>query len=311
LQAACKGTVVGQLEVLPEILGKFRQSEPPRPPDSRDTLRRMWFRSRLAVLSLLGVLGGCSLVLDFDATSSQPDTSGAAFCGKHTQAPTEFCDDFDGEALGMKWPLVEEMNGTARADATAFTSSPNSLLSTAAGVMPNSRVRGVGIITFSKLKDRSIGLRISFNMRVEQFDATPGAKNIAFDFLYGPNADFNQIVLNLVSTGSAVSVQVAENAQKVGDTTSQYQQYGPFTIKPTVGQWMKVEMDIDINQPVGLGNKLSVRLDGQNAVETQLAIPLKGDTPRMELGLGWVDATAATQPWAVRYDDFLVDSIGL
>ena len=281
---------------------------------SRGTLGGMWFRSRLAALGLLGLVGGCSLALDFDATSSQPATVGAAFCAKHTQPPMVFCDDFDGDALGVKWPMVEEVGGgTARTDAAASVSAPNSLLSSVTALAAGTpRVRGVGVVPFTKLKDAAVGLRISFSMRVDAFDATNGAKNIAFDFLYGPTSDFNQIVLNLVSTGTAVSLQIAENAQKVGEVASQYQPYGPFTIKPTIGQWMKVEIDIDINQPKGLeNNSLRLRLDGQSALDTKLSLALKGDTPRLELGVGWVDTATATQPWAVRYDDFLVEAISL
>jgi hypothetical protein len=91
-----------------------------------------------------------------------------------------------------------------------------------------------------------------------------------------------------------------------------YEQHGPFTLKPTVGQWMKVEIDIDILNPEGTGNNMRVRLDGMSALDTQLKLALKGDIPRLELGVGWVDsATKPTQTWAVRYDDFLVETTAL
>jgi hypothetical protein len=275
----------------------------------------MWFRPRQALASsaLLAVAStSCSLALDFDATSSEPLAESKPFCAQHSGPPAVFCDDFDGEVLGTKWPLVEQTNGSARNDSAASISAPSSLLSIASPVGVRGSVRAVGVVSFASLSTTKVGLRISFSMRVDQFDPTSGAKNIIFDFLYGPLSDFNQIVLNLVSTETAVSVQVAENAQKLSDGTSMYEQYGPFEIKPTIGQWMKVAIDIDIINPQGAGNTLRVRLDDQTALQTSLKLPLKGDKPRLELGVGWVDSeTKPTQTWAVRYDDFLVETTAL
>jgi hypothetical protein len=273
----------------------------------------MWFRRRTAQAALLAattLLTSCSLALDFDKTASEPRTE-TGFCQKHVGPPAVFCDDFDVDAFGSKWPAVEQTNGTAKDDNMAFLSSPNSLLSLANAVPMGGGVRSVGSIGFPALKSTKVGLRISFSIRVDQFDATSGAKNIVFDFLYGPVNDFNQIVVNLVSTETAVSVQVAENAQKVGSPTSDYAPHGPFTTKPALGQWMKVAIDLDILNPVGLGNNLRVRLDDQVQLDTQLQVALKGDTPRIELGVGWVDSSKPTQAWAVRYDDFLVETIAL
>ncbi|HEX2674013.1 MAG TPA: hypothetical protein VHM25_24220, partial [Polyangiaceae bacterium] len=257
--------------------------------------------------------GACSLALDFDKTSEKAGqgVSTGAFCAQHEQVTVAFCDDFDGPPLGTKWPSVEQANGTVTNDAQAAVSGTSSLLSIANAVPVGAGVRAVGTKSFANLNAQPVGLRISFKVRVDQFDATSGAKNTIFDFLYGPMGDYNQIVVNLVSTETAVSIQVAENAQKAGSATSDYALHGPFDTKPTIGQWMKVDLNLDITQPIGTGNRLRVLLDDKQELDTTLQLPLKGDTPRVELGVGWVDSSKPTQSWAVRYDDFLVDTVRL
>lgn len=276
----------------------------------------MWSRPRstfVGTVLLASTLGACSLALDFDKTSEKAGQgrSTAAFCAQHEQVTVAFCDDFDGQPLGTKWPSVEQANGTATNDAQAAVSGTSSFLSIANAVPANAGVRAVGTISFANLKAQAVGLRISFKVRVDQFDTTSGAKNTIFDFLYGPMGDYNQIVVNLVSTETAVSIQVAENAQKAGAATSDYALHGPFVTKPTIGQWMKVDLNLDITMPVGSGNRLRVLLDDKQELDTTLQLPLKGDTPRLELGVGWVDTSKPTQAWAVRYDDFLVDTVKL
>lgn len=276
----------------------------------------MWSRPRSAfagTVLLASTLGACSLALDFDQTSEKAGQgkSTGAFCAQHAQVTVAFCDDFDGQPLGTKWPSVEQANGTATNDTQAAVSGTSSFLSIANAVPANAGVRAVGAVSFGNLKAQAVGLRISFKVRVDQFDATSGAKNTIFDFLYGPMSDYNQIVVNLVSTETAVSIQVAENAQKAGETTSEYALHGPFVTKPTIGQWMKVDLNLDITAPIGSGNRLRVLLDDKQELDTTLQIALKGDTPRMELGVGWVDTSKPTQAWAVRYDDFLVDTVKL
>jgi hypothetical protein len=160
--------------------------------------------------------GGCSLALDFDATSKEPVTRKPTFCAQHVTPPAIFCDDFDAEPLGTKWPKVEVVNGALSNDARAATSAPNSLLSIANPVGVTGRVRAISSVSFPDLTSTKVGLRISFNLRVDQFDNTVGAKTNVFDFIYGPVNDFNQVILVLVSTGSAFSVLLAENPQTVG-----------------------------------------------------------------------------------------------
>ena len=269
-------------------------------------------RSRSALVKLLAAIAcsGCSLALDFDSTSKQPVKPQPTFCGEHSTPPAIFCDDFDAEPLGTKWLKVERVNGEATNDTGAATSAPNSLLSVADPVGVTGKVRAVSTVGFLELSSTKVGLRISFNMRVDQFDSAIGAKTNVFDFLYGSITDFNQVLVVLQSTGSEVSVTLAENPQKPPEPNNLYQEYGPFPVRPVQGQWMKVALDIDILNPIGPGNSVRFALDDQMQLDTALLYPFKGQTPRLELGVGWVDSEAMpSQTWAIRYDDFLVEAV--
>jgi hypothetical protein len=270
-------------------------------------------RSRVGLLAVLGVLGasGCSLALDFDSLGSEPVKRRPTFCEAHSTPPAIFCDDFDAEAIGTKWPKIEVMNGEVDNDAdAAATSKPNSLLSIANPVGVTGRVRAVSGVSFPDVNSTKIGLRISFNLRVDQFDSAIGAKTNVFDFIYGPVTDFNQVALVLVSTGDTFSVMLAENPQTVGQPNNSYHEYGPFSVKPALGAWTRVALDLDITNPFGSGNTVRLALDDQVQLDTALLYDLKGETPRLELGVGWVDSELmATQTWAVRYDDFLVEAV--
>lgn len=270
-----------------------------------------------ALLLLTGTISGCSLALDFDATSKDYSPSGAGggsnngpYCSQHAAAT--LCDDFDGTSLNDKWNLLPTSNGSVRADSAASFSAPNSLLSVADKVAQGGQVRAVTGYNFTEYASASkAGFRTSFELRVDAFDPTNGAKNIAFAYLFGSSQDFNQIVMNLVSNGSSVSLQVAENSQTMGSATSLYQLYGPFATKLAVGQWIKVDLDIDAYNLMGSGNRLRVHLDGTSVLDTALMYPLKGGTPRLELGVGWVDSSAPAQGWTVRYDNFSVEVVSL
>lgn len=262
-------------------------------------------------MSLLASVGGggCSLALDFDSTIGQP-ASQPSFCASHVTPPAIFCDDFDAEPLGAQWPKVEALNGSTANDPGASTSSPNSLLSVADPVGTSGRVRAVSTVPFPDITSTKVGLRISFNLRVDQFDPTVAAKTNVFDFIYGPVNDFNQVMLVLVSTGDAFSVMLAENPQTVGEDNKLYHEYGPFPITTGLQQWMRVAIDLDITNPFGMGNTVRVALDDEVKLDTPLLYALKGETPRLELGIGYVDSSMApTQTWAVRYDDFLVEAV--
>jgi hypothetical protein len=269
---------------------------------------------RLAIAGICAAvlaLGACSLALDFDATSKLNGAPGGPFCVNHQVAPMKFCDDFDSKPISVVWPKVEELNGHVVQDSTASESAPNSMLSTSMPVAAGAQVRAVSTLSFPDLSGLNVNFHITFWMRIDQFDTTAGAKNTVFQFLYGPLGDFNQIVLNAVSNGDSVALQLVENGQSPGAPTSMYAQHGPFVTKPTAGKWMKVFMELKIAESKGTNNAVKLLLDDVSQLDQTLTVPLKGDTPRFELGVGWVDTTAASLGWAVRYDNFLIEQVPL
>ncbi len=269
--------------------------------------------------SLRGVLGAvlgagltlpaCSLALDFDATSARPSGAADGFCSAHVALPAVFCDDFDQEPLGSRWPTVEQVNGSLGNDSGAARSLPNSLLSIAEPAPVGGGARAVGRVAFPALAAKKVSLRVSFALRIEQIDDTVGAQNVIFAFLYGPAADYNQLALSLVSTAAGVSLQLAEVSQRVGEPSGQYTPHGLLPTQPRLGEWLKVDIDIDINRPVGTDNAVRVALDDQLELDTPLELAFKGETPRMELGVAWADPPMPPQSWAIRYDDFLVEAV--
>lgn len=269
---------------------------------------------RRALTYVLGAsltLQACSVALDFDATSAKPAAEASGFCRAHASPAAIFCDDFDEEPLGTRWQAVEQSNGSAQNDSRAALSPPSSLLCIAKPTTQGENVRAVGKVAFPALTSAKVGLRVSFALRIDKYDQTSGAKNTVFDFSYGPAGEPNEIALNLVSTESAVTLQIAETSQQVGEGGAEYAPHGSFSIVPRLGEWLNVAIAIDVNDPEGQGNALRVDIDGYEQLDTSLMLPLKGGTPRLELGLGWVDTSMPSQTWAVRYDDFLVEAVRL
>jgi hypothetical protein len=250
------------------------------------------------------------LALDFDAVSAQ-DSNNPAFCANHPAPQATFCDDFDGKPLGTLWGTLSQMNGTVVVDSIVASSAPNSLLSTIGAVPMGGSVRAVASTSFPMLNGKSLGFRVSFDMLVEAFDKNPSAMVTAFAFLYGPLNNYNQIVINLSSTGTDVKIQVIENAEAGG-----YDKHGPYPVSAPVGGWINVRLELDLRTPSGMPpagaeNALRVYLAGVEQEDARLQVPLNGDVPRMELGLGYEDTSVARDGWSVRFDNFLVETAAL
>jgi hypothetical protein len=263
----------------------------------------------LALLGL-GLTSACSVALDFDAVSAQ-ESGNTGFCAKHPAPQAAFCDDFDGKPLGTVWSTLSQMNGTVAVDGKASTSTPSSMLSTISAVPAGGSVRAVSTTSFPLLNSKPLGFRVSFDMQVEQFDKNPSAMITAFAFLYGPLNNYNEIVLNLSSTGTDVKIQVVENAEAGG-----FDKHGPYPLSAPIGGWINVRLELDIRTPngtppAGATNTLRVYLNQAEQEDGPLQVPLNGDVPRMELGIGYEDTSLARDAWSVRYDNFLVETAAL
>jgi len=251
---------------------------------------------------------GCTQLLDFDAVSKGGGTVGASGlpldlpCDQRMPAPA-FCDDFDHGAVGMQWIDFEKKNGTFGVDSLAAVSPADSLFSTASAITPADQVRAVLKTAFATQAGQPRQLTISFDVFVDAVDPKVGARVTAFALLYGNLSKYYQLVFNLTSTGSAASGILTENTFPEGV----YKDHGSLAAPPR-GAWKNVIIVITINNPSGSGNPLGLYFDGQraNSMTDELAAPLIGDNPRMELGIGWMDTTKGTGSWTVRYDNFAV-----
>ena len=294
----------------------------------RFTARRGLFSASIALLAFSAASLGCSQGLDFDALSKDHDaapssasTAGdagaasadgstsseagkTAYCASLSPAPT-FCDDFDTKPIGEQWDGVEDSNGIVGIDTIAFDSAPSSLAAKSSASPSGQSIRSVTKKSFTEFTGKPITLRMSFALRVDQIDPKTSAQIVAFGVLFGEDGNFNQVVLNLSSTGSGVVAQVSENAQ--GPTTSDngYEVHGPFDKRPSASDWTDVRIEIDVHNPTGSGNSLRVYFDQVVQYDGALILPLKGGTPRIELGIGWANTPSA--PWSIRYDNVVVD----
>jgi hypothetical protein len=240
--------------------------------------------------------------------SAADDGGGGSFCSMQT-APAMgqfFCDDFDTGQPQPFW-TVDQSNGSISVDDLVFRSMPDSMAAKAGAVVAGGAAqRAVAKLAFPKYANSMVNIDVSFDMYVDQHDPatmpTPG-KVTAFQLLYGPQDpnNFNQVAFNIVTTSTGVSAQVEENAPSP-DGGDGYNLIGPYVVYPKVKNWTHVEIVIDILQPNGSGNSITVSLDGQ-ANHSPLVVPLKGGQPRTELGIATGQVPA--QPWTIRYDNFV------
>ncbi len=266
----------------------------------------------LGLFSVCLLALGCTQTLDFDSVSG--GASSSALCTGDNPA-RQFCDDFDGQSVGSIWGGIEEQYGAVSNDSRASVSGTVSMLASSDGVDAGTIVRAVVKRAFPEHADSVVGIRASFDMRVDQFDPRAGAQIGAFALLFGPLDNFNQLVLNVNSTGDDISVQLAENAVSVADPSSTedngYAVHGPFS-EPAPDTWTNIRVEVDVFKPDGGGNQLRIFLDGEQKFNGPLVLDLKGAEPRLELGLTWVDTVGtAADPWSVRYDNFVVEMTDL
>lgn len=263
-------------------------------------------RTLLAQVATLAstLLLGCTQTLDFDSVSNGASQDSAKFsCATLTPAPT-FCDDFDGKPPLEVWSKVAitPAGGGANVagNSTFSLSPPNSLLATTGANPAGTYVSSAAQKTFAGFEGKPMDAHISFDMLVENVDPTPGARVIAFQFLFGPSTQYNQLVINLTSTGTGVTSQFTDNLGGTMPATTS----GDTQHVPEINQWVHVSFDLAVFNPSGQGNNAKVTIDSVSLFDTGLHYALLRDQPRLELGVPWVDSTLATRGWAIRYDNF-------
>jgi hypothetical protein len=263
-----------------------------------------------AVLAGFSLLfgSGCTQTLDFDATSSEASSRPTFSCADHPSAMGVFCDDFEGKPLLESWTSVGPSTGAPgmiTTDALDSLSPSHSMLVSYPG-----REAGAGFTALTALKqfpdfaNTNISVVLEFDMKVEVIDATNDASVSAFQFLFGNADQYNQLVLNLRSRTTEVSSEFTENFGK--PNTNEYGTIpGGIRDVPNLGQWAHVRFELEVNQAIGTNNAAKLFIDDVKLFDGALTYALFGLTPRMELGIPYVNVEKPTTPWSIRFDNVL------
>jgi hypothetical protein len=221
-------------------------------------------------------------------------------------APT-FCDDFDIGMLSDKWTDFEKLNGDFEVNRLVYNTPPYSFQSKVDDIttLPAAQqlVRSVVKTSFPMFTGTKAKLAMAFDVYIDTVDPKQGARITAFSLLYGDTKAFYQLTLNLASAGATASFIVTEYTYPNNFST----EHGVSAIPRA--KWTNVRVELTINDPGGMGNDIAVYLADvrQNSPTDQLKAPLIADTPRMELGIGYMNAMQGTGAWILRYDNFVAN----
>ncbi len=271
----------------------------------------------LTPLLLLACLPACTQTLDFDAVSN--GSSGPAgydpkaFSCATLSPPATFCDSFDSKSAADTWSATlvapTGAGGLIADDNSSALSLPNSLLATVPVITMPGYTASIVQQTFGMFEGKAMDVHVAFDMKVDQVDPRAGARILAFQFLFGlGTATYNQLVINLTSTGSNVTSVFTEN---LGGAT-QGSVTADIAHAPEINTWAHVTFDLAVFNPSGSantgaqGNNAKVTIDGVTLFNAGLHYPLMMNQPRLELGIPGVDTSSgvASQPWRVRFDNF-------
>jgi hypothetical protein len=263
--------------------------------------------------------GACTQTLDFDSLSSghaaiRPVHDAGSISPEHTftcmdEQDATFCDDFDTRAPDKTWTMVIVEPGNAGGyvkaeDNDDALSAPKSLLVSVPGKFDKGVSYAASALqrTFASYTGMHIRVNVAFDMRVEKFDSLAYARIIAFQFLYGDATSYNQLVYALESREDSIVSQFSESVGPAPKSRA-----GDFENLPDLDEWVHVEFELNVANPEGGGNRVTLTVDDVKLFDNELELYLRGGEPRMELGIPWVDSSKATEPWRIRYDNVLVN----
>ena len=262
-------------------------------------------------------LPACTQTLDFDAVSKGSNGSSSYDPTKFSCAalspPATFCDSFDSKAPADTWSAVliapPTGGGSVAGDSTSALTLPNSLLATVPAITTPGYTASIVQQTFGTFEGQAMDVHVAFDMKVELIDSRPSARILAFQFLFGlGTATYNQLVLNLASTGTNLTSVFTQN---LGGAT-QGSVAGDIAHAPELNKWAHVTFDLAVFNPngsanvAGQGNNAKVTIDGVTLFNAGLSFPLMLNQPRLELGIPGVDTSSGvgSQRWSVRFDNF-------
>lgn len=223
------------------------------------------------------------------ATDAGGDGATARWCLTQTPQPM-FCDDFDDPGAFTKWSDVHQINGaTAVRDTSAFTSGPNSLLTSTPGYAMSSPA-------FLELKSPASmkHVRFAFDYRIDKRDTMTGYAEVAYMHIVG-NSDFYMRVGQDPLSNGYTSESYADGGSPVQHNVSL-----PSSI--SFDSWRRVSIDLD----VGSAHRITMSVDGTNVMNQPLEPNLYVPGP-MTVAPGYGYCGYPTGPWRMRFDNVTVD----
>jgi hypothetical protein len=226
-----------------------------------------------------------------DVHADAADAMPAAFCASlGAAAPPKLCADFDTGLFSASFSTLNVSSGaTLAADTRAFSSPPSSLLATLPAAAQSD---GVAFLarTFTGMATSVV---YAFDLRIDSWVTGGKAAVVATVVVNDGLASEHSLRFYLTDTYAAV-----EEAFVAG--TTQYVDHR-MAVAPRLGTWTRVELRIDL-----ASRTCNASLGGVPAL---MNVPLDATwapgTPEVHLGLSYVGSQAS--PWAVRFDDVVVN----
>lgn len=260
-------------------------------------------RTSLLAASSLVLMAGCTFLVDWSsihedgAPTPAPDAGDAgSFCQNQVPTPT-LCDSFDDDAVGAPWTLEKRGTGLIGLD-DAFTVTPPHALFARCPSCVADRDWAYGSATIPGMPIR--GIALGFDLRIEAREAGQIAGVASVQTLGDKGKAMLRLLL--IENGGAV----AEESFFPGNGPDGQYHALPLAKAPATGQWMRVEMRVDLGAPA----RATVKLDGEAVLEgVALQFPFSNDATRSvgTTGFTYVDVGVlyATGSWALRVDNLV------
>jgi hypothetical protein len=239
-----------------------------------------------------------------DASDAGPD---GPYCASLVPAPL-FCDDFDentGDAatLAAQWDFLSSSGGKATLSGGTFESPPEAMLVTTQPHNPFSDCAGYK--SFPAQASKKGVYTLAFAIYLESPDTSNGANAVLSAIqLFDPSGTWDlQLEVYYATPTTAQTLRLSENASPSDGGKNTYTEHPiPGTALP-LGAWTRVEMVLDLTQPIGPlgGNSATLVFNGNPVVAEVVNVTTAIGTPEIIVGVPY--AASTTAGWTVRYDD--------
>jgi hypothetical protein len=202
------------------------------------------------------------------------------------------CEDFDEEAgYAGQFTSYVSVNAAQTLDTSAFTSSPNSLVTSTPAT---NKLGDHTYIEHAFTTTASASITYTFDVRFDSMNST-GSCIFGGIIVDDGQPDFHVLSVYTTSTYAAVEESFVRS-----DGGTAYVDH-TFSSPIQLGAWTRVSISIDLAK-----RTISATLDGTTAlVPTLLDSSWTSGPPTIDLGFTYV--ASETQAWQARYDDVVFD----